>query len=151
MTGMPSRRRISTPETRSGSIGGRFALLAHCRSWTLRGWATSGWWRRLGEAGLAYRLDLPMQKRVHPVFHVSLLELYIESGIRGRKQEPPPPAEVEGELEYEVNRILDSRIVRGRFKYLVDWIGYGPESRTWEPAEYITNVRTLLAAIIAKI
>jgi hypothetical protein len=94
---------------------------------------------KVGEAGLAYRLELPSQMRVHPVFHVSLLEPYVESRIRGRKQEPPPPVEVEGELEYEVNRVLDSRVVRGRLRYLVDWIGYGPESRTWEPAEYITN------------
>jgi hypothetical protein len=69
--------------------------------------------KKAREAELAYWLDLPTQMRVHTVFHVSLLEPYIESGIRGRKQEPPPPVEVEGELEYEVNRILDSWIVRG--------------------------------------
>jgi hypothetical protein len=36
---------------------------------------------------------------VHPVFHVSLLEPYRESG---RVQPPPPPMEMEGALEYEV-------------------------------------------------
>ena len=33
----------------------------------------------------------------------------------------PQPVEVEGELEYEVARILDSKIERRRLKYLVDW------------------------------
>ena len=106
---------------------------------------------KVGEAGLAYRLELPSRMRVHPVFHVSLLEPYVESGIRGRKQEPPLLVEVEGELEYEVNRKLDSRIVRGKLRYLVDWIGYGLESTMWKPAEYIMNAADDIAAIIMKI
>ena len=95
--------------------------------------------KKVGDAGMAYRLELPGQMRIHPVFHVSLLEPYVESGIRGRKQEPPLPVEVEGELEYEVERVLDSRVVRGKLRYFVDWRGYGPESRTWEPVEYLAH------------
>ena len=95
--------------------------------------------KKIGDAGMAYRLELPGQMRIHPVFHVSLLEPYVESGIRGRKQEPPLPVEVEGEVEYEVERVLDSRVVRGKLRYFVDWRGYGPESRTWEPVEYLAH------------
>ena len=83
--------------------------------------------------------------RVHPVFHVSLLEPYRESILPGRVQEPPLPVEVEGELEYEVEKILDSRIERRKLKYLVDWVGYGPEERTWEPAENVKNARDAVA------
>ncbi|QRV96371.1 Retrotransposable element Tf2 protein [Ceratobasidium sp. AG-Ba] len=45
---------------------------------------------------------------------------------------PQPPAEVtpDGEEEYEVEKILDSRKQRNQVQYLVHWKGYGPESDT---------------------
>jgi hypothetical protein len=93
----------------------------------------------VGEGKLAYRLHLSPQMRIHPVFHVSLLEPYRENRFAGRTQEPPPPDEVEGELEYEVKEILDSKIVRGKLKYLVDWVGYRPDERTWESVENVQH------------
>jgi hypothetical protein len=53
---------------------------------------------------VAYKLRMNPGWRVHPVFHVSLLELYRENG---RVQPPPPPIEMEGALEYEVESILE--------------------------------------------
>ena len=92
----------------------------------------------VGDGKLAYRLELPAQMgRTHPVFHASLLEPHRENPWVGRVQEPPPPDEVEGELEYEVQEILDSKLARGKLMYLVDWVGYGPEERTWEPVENV--------------
>ena len=66
----------------------------------------------VGDAKLACKLELPVQMQIHPVFHVSLLEPYRESTLPGRVQAIPHPVEVEGELEYEVARILDSKIER---------------------------------------
>jgi len=100
----------------------------------------------VGEGKLAYILELPVQMRVHPVFHVSLLEPYRENILPERTQEPPLPMEVEGELEYEVAGILDSRVERGRPKYLVDWVDCGPEERTWEPMENVDNAPDAVAA-----
>jgi hypothetical protein len=93
----------------------------------------------VGEGQLAYRLTLSPQMRIHPVFHVSLLEPYRENQLDGRTQDPPPPLEVEGELEYEVKEILDSKIIRGRLRYLVDWVGYHPDERSWEPVEHVQH------------
>jgi hypothetical protein len=46
---------------------------------------------------MAYELKMNPGWQVHPVFHVSPLEPYRESG---RVQPPPPPIEMEGALEY---------------------------------------------------
>lgn len=48
------------------------------------------------------------------------------------------PIEVDGEEEYEVEEILDSRIFRRQLQYLVRWKGYGPGDNSWEPAKNIT-------------
>ena len=94
---------------------------------------------------VAYKLQMNPGWRVHPVFHVSLLEPYREDG---RVQPPPPPMELEGVLEYEVEAILSHRF-RGTRKpktsYLVAWKGYGPEHNSWEPEENVVNSPELVA------
>jgi hypothetical protein len=88
---------------------------------------------------VAYRLELPAAMKVHPVFHVSLLEPYRESTFPGRLQQPPPSIEIENHEEYEVEKILDSRHKWGRLEYFVHWSGYDINERTWEPAENLAN------------
>jgi Chromo (CHRromatin Organisation MOdifier) domain len=100
----------------------------------------------VGNGNLAFRLELSASMgRIHPVFHASLLEPYQKTSWAERLQEPPPPIEVEGELEYEVREILDSKMERERLFYLVDWVGYGPEERTWEPATNVEHAKDALA------
>ncbi|KAM0792120.1 hypothetical protein ACM66B_004823 [Microbotryomycetes sp. NB124-2] len=73
--------------------------------------------------------------RIHPVFHVSLLEPYRTTSLASRQQVlPPPPDILHGEVAYVVSKILDSRW-RGRsLQYFVDWEGYGPGERSWTRA-----------------
>ncbi|QRV77368.1 Retrotransposable element Tf2 protein [Ceratobasidium sp. AG-Ba] len=87
----------------------------------------------------AFRLELPHTLRVHLVFHTSLISLKTEDPF-GRDP-PQPPAEVtpDGEEEYEVEKILDSRKQQNQIQYLVHWKGYGPESNTWEPIEHLNT------------
>ena len=65
---------------------------------------------------MAYRLELPISMKIHPVFHASLLEIYHESTILGRSQPTSPSVEIDGCEEYEVESILDSRIRRGKLE-----------------------------------
>ena len=64
-------------------------------------------------------------------------------------QPPPPPIEVDGVEEFEVEDILDSRLDnrgggRGsRLKYTVKWAGY--DQPTEEPAEYVANASEVVA------
>jgi Chromo (CHRromatin Organisation MOdifier) domain len=81
----------------------------------------------------AYQLKLPnSMRRIHPVFHVVKLLPAPEDPIPGRQAPPPPEPEiVDGNLEYELEAILDSRIYRGRLQYLVSWKGFGYEENSW--------------------
>jgi hypothetical protein len=93
----------------------------------------------VGESKLAFKLDLPTTMKIHPVFHATLLEPYNTNQIPGRVQPPPPPVTVEDVDEYEVEQILDSRIVNNKLQYYIDWKGYQPHERTWEPVEHLDH------------
>ena len=76
-------------------------------------------------------------------FHSSRLEPYHTSSIPNRVVPPPPPLQLAGR-EYEVASILDSKIVRNKLYYLVDWLGYIPSNRTWEPVDSVCNAQALI-------
>jgi len=56
----------------------------------------------------AYKLDLPTSMKIHPVFHISLLEPASTDPLPGQIQPTPPPVIIEEEPEWEVEEILDS-------------------------------------------
>jgi hypothetical protein len=85
-------------------------------------------------------LTLPVSIKVHPVFHVSLLESYKELNIPGRIQPPPPCIKIDSHEEYEVEEVLDSRQRHGRLEYHVHWRGYNINERTWELLTNLANV-----------
>uniref|UniRef100_A0A8C5MC51 Gypsy retrotransposon integrase-like protein 1 n=1 Tax=Leptobrachium leishanense TaxID=445787 RepID=A0A8C5MC51_9ANUR len=93
---------------------------------------------------VAYALALPKHLRMHNVFHTSLLKPLLCNRYT-RVVPPPPPVQVDGESEYEVRRVLDSRLCRGVLQYLVDWVGYGPEDRSWIPASDMSASRLVRA------
>jgi histone-lysine N-methyltransferase SUV39H len=68
-----------------------------------------------------------------------------------RRRVAENPAFEEGEQEYEVERILDHRIVQnGVFNYLVKWRGWSREYNTWEPEENLTNCEEMLRNYLKK-
>ena len=75
--------------------------------------------------------------KIHPVFHISLLEPVAQNPLRGQTQPPPPPIIVDNEEEWEISEILDSRRRYRRLQYLVKWTGY--DHPTWEPIEDLEN------------
>ncbi|KAF8627563.1 hypothetical protein AX14_011346 [Amanita brunnescens Koide BX004] len=96
----------------------------------------------------AYTLRLPQHLRsIHPVFHISQLEPHTPSSIPNWTQPPPPPITIEGELEYEISEVLDSKIDNRRWMckllYLVRWAGYEgtDEETSWVLASELDNAQ----------
>jgi hypothetical protein len=100
---------------------------------------------------VVYELELPKGARVHPVVHVSKLNIYYDPDQVGRhKVEPPPPEIIDGEEEREVEEILDDRLWYRKKQYLVKWMGYAMHDATWEPEELLTNCGELLDEFLLK-
>ena len=93
---------------------------------------------------LAYRLDLPDNMRIHPVFHGSLLSPYTETEEYGPNFERPAPDLIEDEEQYEVEAVVDSRRHRGKDQYLVKWKGYPTSENTWQSADDLANAQEAL-------
>ena len=107
--------------------------------------------RRLGPFGIiaqvglsAFHLDLPPSMKIHPVFHVSLLEPYVENNFPGRVVAPPLAIQVDGFLEFEVQSISDSKFRRKKLQCFVDWVGYDISERSWELAENLSNATSAI-------
>ena len=105
-------------------------------------------WKRLGPYEIkevispwAYHLQLPKDLHIHPVQPVSRLSKVAEDAMPGQIEAPPPAVIVNGEEEYEVERVEDSRVFRHQLQYLVKWKGY--DERSWEPAINVDGLQAI--------
>jgi len=83
----------------------------------------------------AYDLELPASIRIHRVQPVSLIDPVVNDPLDGQRIKQPPPVEVDGEEEYEVSSVEDSRMHQNQLQYLIQWTGY--DCLTWEPAKFV--------------
>ena len=104
---------------------------------------------------LAYKLDVPRDWRIHPVFSVAQLEPAPPPALDPFSRpipSEPPPVFVEGDTDtlksFEVERLLNKRLVKRRkgrnIKYLVRWKGYGPEWDRWYNVKELDNAVALV-------
>ena len=81
--------------------------------------------------------------RIHPVVNVSWIVRYKEQ-VKGQKKEEGKPVEVKGVEEWEVEKILNKKKVRGVEKYLIRWKEFIAERDTWKKRENLKNVEELI-------
>ena len=91
----------------------------------------------------AVKLQLPTSMRIHLVVNVSRIVQY-KKQVKGQKKEQGKPMEIEGVKEWEIEKILNKRRIRGVDKYLVRWKGFTAEHDTWERKEDLGNTRETL-------
>ncbi|VDC06448.1 unnamed protein product [Peniophora sp. CBMAI 1063] len=75
---------------------------------------------------------------MHNVFNEALLTPYTPPAFANQANPPePPPEMIDGEERYEVEAIINSKIIgRGAHRsmmYLVKWKGYSDRHNSWEP------------------
>jgi len=88
----------------------------------------------------AVKLRLPSSMRIYLVVNVSRIVQYKEQ-VKGQKKKKEKPVEVEGVEEWEVEKILNKKKMRGVEKYLIWWRGFTAEGDTWERRENAEECR----------
>jgi len=91
----------------------------------------------------AIELELPKSIKIHPVVNASRVQLY-KPQVEGQKRTLPKPVIIKEEEEFEVEKILNKRMVREKEKFLVRWKGYTAEEDTWENKENLENAKELV-------
>jgi len=85
-----------------------------------------------------YRLKLPDKWRMRNIFHAVLLTPYEENGIYGENFPQPSPDVIDGEREWEIERIIGHKGSKNR-QYHVKWKGY--DEMSWEPEKNLQRSR----------
>ena len=95
----------------------------------------------------SFKLQLPPNIKVHPVFHASKLRPFTQTPPEhaSRKDPPPPPDIINNEPEYEVEQILDARPRANPREYLVKWKGYDHCDNTWEPLSNLQHAKEAIS------
>ena len=99
------------------------------------------------------KLALPLQMRIYPGFHNSLLKLYIEISAHGPNFTQPPPEIVGGEEgHYKIEKILQLCLTRNRrsTEYLVYWKEYTNADRTWVPTKELSHAKELVQEFLSR-
>ena len=89
------------------------------------------------------KLHLPSSIKIHLVVNVSRIVCYKEQ-VKGQKKEEGKPVEAEEVEEWEVEKILNKKKMRGVEKYLIRWKGFTAEGNTWERRENLKNAKELI-------
>ena len=79
-----------------------------------------------------------------------MLEPATPNKIPNHVQPLPPPVDIQGELEYEIAEVTDSKIDRCRsckLLYLVHWLGYEntDEELSWLPTMELEHAKELVS------
>ncbi len=92
---------------------------------------------------VAYRLRLPPQWTIHPIFHASLLTPFVQMKEHGENYSRPPPDLIDDREQYKVETIRSHRChgKKRQLQYLVKWKGYPESDNTWEPIDHIQAPR----------
>ena len=95
---------------------------------------------------IVYQLRLPKTWKIHPVFHASLLSPYCENEVHGKNFPTPPPDLIDGEEEYEIEKIIHHCGTLSTRSFLIRWKGYLAKEDSWVPERDLKNAKSTLAA-----
>ena len=100
---------------------------------------------------VSFTLCLPdSMHSIHPIFHIFMFEPSTPNEFPNRTETPPLPVIIDGEMEFEISEILDSKVDKHhkcRLQYLVKWSGYEGtnEETSWIPASELEHAMESVA------
>jgi hypothetical protein len=95
----------------------------------------------------AFKLELPADFRIHPVFHVSQLKPYVSSTNPTAEPTNPGPLYTGRQGDYyEVETILGKRKFGRSWRFLVKWKGWSDHDNSWEALRNVRHLTDLIAA-----
>ena len=100
-------------------------------------------------SAVSYKIDLPANMRVHPVFHMCVLKRYQEATnerFPGRNPDRPPPVIVDEEEEGVRNRGDSGQ--RDKTRSLVKWNGYPLSDASVIPENALKNTPDILQSYL---
>jgi hypothetical protein len=84
---------------------------------------------------VTYRLDLPKDMKIHPVFHVALLE----PAPKNAKLATSVPLDDDMDVyDYKIEDVIKVKFIHGKPHYLIKWLGYDESENTWEPETHLS-------------
>jgi len=87
----------------------------------------------LEKVGESWKVELPADWTVHPIFHSHSLRKYVDDPLPGQTREPPAPIQLLPEQdEWEIEEILGSKLVRSKLYYQIKWLG-ADDDLEWYP------------------
>jgi hypothetical protein len=89
----------------------------------------------IAKEGHSFRLQLPPNIKVHPVFHACKLRKDSDNPLPGQRPDESLPIVVNGSQEWEINKILGVRVVRKQLRYRVQWVGYDIDADEYLPED----------------
>jgi hypothetical protein len=95
----------------------------------------------------AFKLELPADMRIHPVFHVSQLKPYVSSDTLSAAPTNPGPLFTGRQGDYyEVETILGKKKFGRSWRFLVKWKGWSEHDNSWEKLQTVKHLADLVAA-----
>src|SRR6266851_7011451 len=94
---------------------------------------------------VTYKLTLPHQWTIHPMFYASLLTPYSKTKEHRENYSRPPPDLVGDAEQYKVKTICSHQHQgwRKQLQYLVKWLGYPESDNMWKPAGHLQTLLLL--------
>lgn len=93
--------------------------------------------------GNSFKLDLPHTVRLVNQFSPDRLRKAANNPLPGQPQESRPQIEINGEPEYFVDHILESRVYRRKLQYKADWEGWPPDPTFYDASSFKHSAQKL--------